>query len=416
MKFKYETWRKLYAREEGSFARLPWFARAAAGMLLKICDEAGRIEVGDQKLADVVAFRMGATTGDRRMMHKLMPLLEVDRYIVRKGSYYVIRNFVAAQRNWSIDETVASQPPTPNESDASGERTERESDVSQTRVVNESDVTDELKHGNDSTLSGVPILPSVPNDTKEETDKTSPAEAGSSAPNTVVPEKSPRKKNKVQPSLLDDSPPEPGTPARAVYDAIVRDTFLSGIVAGPAEFARRVSQPEAYPGVMVASEIMHAAEVAVSNGRTYKDGNAYLRNWLKRALEAAQRRPGIAKHAIPEAFAFDVKAALEALDEGIGTETPAFASPAEQAALREIATGSSPKMEVDDFRILGRAIRAGVMDWLPRPVSLSFLVKHLSSAMTQALSWEQIRLTKLAAFDREQAARDSYISMKEKAS
>lgn len=98
MKFKYETWRKIYVREEGSFGRLPWFARAAGMMLLKICDDAGRIDVGEGgDLVEAVAFRMGATAGDRRMMRKLFPLLVEDGFLTRDGRYYVVKNFVAAQ-------------------------------------------------------------------------------------------------------------------------------------------------------------------------------------------------------------------------------------------------------------------------------------------------------------------------------
>lgn len=155
MKFKHETWRKLYVREEGSFARLPWLARAAAGMLLKICDESGRIEVGDQKLADVVAFRMGATVSDRRMMHKLFPLLEEDRYIVKKGSQYVIRNYHAAQKDWRGDD-ASSQESVPGESETSDERTINEPSTSDERVMNESLTRNDSSDGKQTTFLVVP--------------------------------------------------------------------------------------------------------------------------------------------------------------------------------------------------------------------------------------------------------------------
>jgi hypothetical protein len=117
VKFKYREWRRLYRDEEGEFAQLPWFARAAGAELLKPCDDAGRIHVGDLRpdetpalgLARVIAFRMGATRGDRRLMAQLFPLLFEEGYLVWKAPYVVVRNYVAAQRRWDDED----EPPPP---------------------------------------------------------------------------------------------------------------------------------------------------------------------------------------------------------------------------------------------------------------------------------------------------------------
>lgn len=117
MKYKHATWLKLYRDEEGAFARLPFTARAYAKQLLLLCDDAGRIDVGEGEdhvklLVDTAGFRMGATRGDRRMMAMMFPLLFEEQYLVRRGRFVVVRNFVAAQRRWSDDDdaTTASRP------------------------------------------------------------------------------------------------------------------------------------------------------------------------------------------------------------------------------------------------------------------------------------------------------------------
>jgi hypothetical protein len=123
VKFKYQQWRKLYVREEGSFADLPLIARAIGAWLLKHCDDAGRIYVGPGKtLADVLAYRSGATRGDRRMLAAMIPLLFEEGYLVQRGDHAVVRNFVAAQRDWRDGEEpeapAAATDPKPEASPA----------------------------------------------------------------------------------------------------------------------------------------------------------------------------------------------------------------------------------------------------------------------------------------------------------
>ena len=130
-------WRKLYTTEQGSFARLPWVARAAARELLVLVDDLGRIEVGDEDLADVVAFRMGADLSDRRIMRRVFPLLIADGYLVRDGAFWVVRNFVEAQ----------------GARDVSATRTRHELDTNSTRTRHELDTTGDLKPRNSSIQS-----------------------------------------------------------------------------------------------------------------------------------------------------------------------------------------------------------------------------------------------------------------------
>lgn len=89
---------------------------------------------------------------------------------------------------------------------------------------------------------------------------------------------------------LDPIPP-PGTPARRLYDAIVGDPALRPIVAGPGDFAVRVTADGAFPGVDVLAEVQRAGEYAATKPGQYTDGRAYLRGWLQREAKREAARP-----------------------------------------------------------------------------------------------------------------------------
>lgn len=100
--WKREPWRKLYVREEGSFAALPLFTRALAAELIKVCDDEGIIRTGGRPLAPAIAFQLGADLSDRRILERHLVALIQDGYLVPvPGSSDVqIRNFVPAQLRW----------------------------------------------------------------------------------------------------------------------------------------------------------------------------------------------------------------------------------------------------------------------------------------------------------------------------
>lgn len=198
MKFKHATWRKLYRDEEGSFARLPWFARAAAAELLKICDDAGRIDVGPgpdaeapARLAATAAFRMGATRGDRRLMAQLFPLLFDEGYLVWKAPFVVVRNFVSAQRRWDGEVADADHEQTTTE-----QRTDHEPTTTEQRQGHDGATKPELSTRKDTTGNA-----------------SARARAHSSVPNSsenqkVVPPATPSAPA-VELALTPDDPPEP---------------------------------------------------------------------------------------------------------------------------------------------------------------------------------------------------------------
>jgi hypothetical protein len=107
--WRYETWRKLYVREEGSFAALSYSARAAAAMLLKLCDDRGRIYPRrGEGVVESVCFRLGADRGERRMVRKAIAELVADGYLAQGEGWLRIRNFHLAQGRPGDAEPVAN--------------------------------------------------------------------------------------------------------------------------------------------------------------------------------------------------------------------------------------------------------------------------------------------------------------------
>ena len=94
MNWRHETWRRLYVREQGSFAALSYSARALAAMLLKHVDDRGRfVARRGEGLADAIACRVGASRGERRQIRAATAELLEDGYLVVEGPGVRIRNF-----------------------------------------------------------------------------------------------------------------------------------------------------------------------------------------------------------------------------------------------------------------------------------------------------------------------------------
>ncbi len=106
LRWRHEGWRKLYVREEGTFAQLPLYARALAAELLKIIDSAGRIDCNGKEPWRAIAWRLGATRGDRRMLKRDLDLLLEDGYLVRdpQTGDLIVRNFLLAHPHLVVEE------------------------------------------------------------------------------------------------------------------------------------------------------------------------------------------------------------------------------------------------------------------------------------------------------------------------
>lgn len=175
MNWRHETWRKLYIREEGSFAALSYSARAAAAMLLKLCDDRGRIySRGREDVVEAVCFRLAATRGERRMLRQAIADLVADGYLAIGEGWIKVRNFYSAQgRPDELDVTVTAPG---SEAVSNVHRTSIEPDSNASRPSIEPDSTvsrpsiEECVNSTESITSGepvpsVPFLPSVPEET-----------------------------------------------------------------------------------------------------------------------------------------------------------------------------------------------------------------------------------------------------------
>lgn len=105
---------------------------------------------------------------------------------------------------------------------------------------------------------------------------------------TGAPQRPSSARKGVAPTL--DTIPLPGSPERALYDAIVNDPALRPITVNPGDFATR-SLSGAYPGVDVLAEVKRAGEYASERPGKYTDGRAYLRRWFQRKADDVARAP-----------------------------------------------------------------------------------------------------------------------------
>lgn len=117
-----KPWLRLYRREEGTFAQLPLYVRALAGEILKLTDDDGVIRIGRKAPWEAIAFALGATTGERRMLRRDVAILLEDGFLVHEGETLRAPNFPRFQRD---------------DASAKPERDERESTTNESRPVHE---------------------------------------------------------------------------------------------------------------------------------------------------------------------------------------------------------------------------------------------------------------------------------------
>jgi hypothetical protein len=165
MNWQHETWRKLYVREEGSFASLSWTARALGGNLLKYCDRQGRIfPAAGEDIRDSICFRIGANRGERRLVRPAIDELLKDGYLVagERGSVR-IRNFARGQ---GLGEPSTNEPPIDHEPATNRERTDNEAATNRTRTCNEGRVNSARSLRSPSVVPSVPFrsVPAVPSE------------------------------------------------------------------------------------------------------------------------------------------------------------------------------------------------------------------------------------------------------------
>lgn len=152
LRWRYETWRKLYVREVGSFATLPLYARALAAELLKLCDDDGCIKLGGRAPVDAIAFQLGANRGDRRLLKMHVPMLLADGYLVHAGDVLTVRNFDVAQAGRDRI-SVAADPPPGHDGATTEQRPSDDATTTEQRPCNDRATKHELVVENHDCLS-----------------------------------------------------------------------------------------------------------------------------------------------------------------------------------------------------------------------------------------------------------------------
>lgn len=88
-----KPWFRMYRREAGTFAQLPFVARAIFREILCLTDDEGMIFVGNKAPAEAVVFALGADRSDRRAIAKAMDLLLADGCLVHDADVLCAPNF-----------------------------------------------------------------------------------------------------------------------------------------------------------------------------------------------------------------------------------------------------------------------------------------------------------------------------------
>lgn len=165
--WRYETYRHLYVREEGSFARLPAYARGYAAELLKVCDHTGRIHVREGKpLHTEVCRILGGHDSDRKLLRAAVPALMEDGYLLEEGPGVLrIRNFEAANPRRGRADGGAQTHPRTSSGGGSGSAPPRLDGGSTTAPPrHDGGTTSQVTAENRSTSQASSFLPDLPSE------------------------------------------------------------------------------------------------------------------------------------------------------------------------------------------------------------------------------------------------------------
>ena len=303
-----ETWVKLYRRDTTDWLALSIGARGLFCLLLRAVNRAGVLDLGKSGPRAVAVHLRGPWPE----VEPLLAELTADGCVQIRGNQLVVPNFIAAQEAAQSDKARARSHRERKRDEALGITkrdatvTNREPSVTSrdenvttghaaSRAVtprHEEKRSDETGRDEEQKKGGVGGTAPAPHDAPP------PGPSAAAVPASAVQSKvappSEKKPARQKQEPAPDVAPAPGTPARRVYDAIVGDRVLRPLVGNPGDFATRVTADGAYPGVDVLAEVRRAGEYAASKpSGSYKDGRAYLRNWLQRRADllAASPRP-----------------------------------------------------------------------------------------------------------------------------
>jgi len=286
-------------RHEGRAHDLSLYARALHAQLHRWVDGDGRIDArldGElcESMARSLAFRFGATRGDRRLIAgHLRELVGVGAVVLSAeglelraladGADLVRHKLAVGDRSTRSRKATNSDEPSTNGDEQ--RRTVNEPPRTETR-------SDASPHNDSTLLSRVEETRSE--DNTEDLPSVGPRalEALALAP-TAEPKAERRTKRAAQP--IADVVPAEGTLARKVFDVVTNDRAFAGLVR-PGDFAERVCADGAYPGVDVLAQVRAAGAWAAGKTRApWRDIRAGLLGWLRRAAEDARQSANVTR-------------------------------------------------------------------------------------------------------------------------
>lgn len=284
-------------RHEGRAHDLSLYARALHAQLHRWVDGEGRIDArleGDlcESMARSIAFRFGATRGDRRLIAgHLAELVSVGAVVLSSDGLELraladgadlVRHKLAVGDRPQPTKRLRVSSTTSNDGATIGHEASRTSNE-----ASRTETKDDASARNDATH-----LPRVEENRREESRELTSFVLPAREARSAQPEETKARTSKAKPTqLVADVAPSEGTAARKVYDAIVSDPVLSSLVR-PGDFAARVCAEGAYPGVDVLAQVRRAGAWAAGQKRApWRDVRAGLLTWLRRAAEDAQQSP-----------------------------------------------------------------------------------------------------------------------------
>lgn len=304
-------------RHEGRAHDLSLYARALHAQLHRWVDGEGRIDArleGDlcEAMSKSIAFRFGATRGDRRLIAgHLAELVGVGAVVLSAdglelraladGADLVRHKLAVGDRpqptkrlrvtstkcddgatighEASRTSNEASRPETKEDASA------RNDSVHSPRI--EESRREENRGEGESAREAHAPAPQDSLDGGSSTDETPPASAPLSLEGE--PSKPRRQRRRAAEPAVDPVPPE-GTVARRVYEAITTDVALAPITRGPGDLAMRLAALCDGTNVDPAAEVISAGAWQLRNGR-WTDGARGLLGWVKSSADRARSMP-----------------------------------------------------------------------------------------------------------------------------
>ena len=276
-----ETWVKLYRRDTADWMLLSWRARGLFCLLLRAVNRRGELDLGRTGPRAVAALVYAG--GDVDAVVAALGELTADGCVTIEGPTLRVRNYVEAQEA-TASQALRAKMYRERVTDRDGTVTDRDGTVTKS----------------DATVTP-PRVPSrrVTNRREEKRREQKREEEGGVQRGTGAdaPPAPAAKRRKREP--VPDTVPDAGTPAREVYDAITSDPVLQPITTNPGDFAARIVGGM-FPNLSerdIAAQVRRAAAHAASRpAGSYRDGRAYLTNWLTRDDATAATRPKPSPH------------------------------------------------------------------------------------------------------------------------